>query len=346
LVPVSRRAVVVGTAVGLVLLAGVLVGASLAVDGGTDSPMSSDVEAEPLLVPVTASERSVAVGVGVTVVDEPGQEVISGRAGTVTGVAATVGDTLESGDILARVDDRPIVGMVTSSPLWRDLSESDTGPDVKRLQKFLRQVDRYEGPVNGTFGAATRRAVAAFNASVGRRDLGGRFSLETVAWLGPESLTVSEVSARPGQAVAVGAALLRGPDRPVAIAVAEPVGGVPGDDGGHELVVGDVRAPYVAGSGTVTDPDDVAALAGAVGSTGEGIGQVVSAVPRTVLVVPSSAVVVDAAGTTCVFTDVDGPGTVVAPTGGGLATVELQPDVGVSEVLANPHQVRSEVSCS
>jgi peptidoglycan hydrolase-like protein with peptidoglycan-binding domain len=336
----------VGTAVALVLLSAGLVGASLLVDDGTDSPMSSDVQAEPLLVPVTASERAVSVGVGVTVVDEPGQEVLCGRAGTVTGVAATVGDTLESGDILARVDDRPIVGMVATSPLWRDLSESDTGPDVKRLQKFLRQVDRYDGPVNGTFGAATRRAVAAFNASIGRRDLGGRFSLETVAWLGPEPLRVSEVAARPGQAVAVGAALLRGPDRPVAITVAEPVGGVPAEDGGHELVVGDVRAPYVAGSGTVTNSDDVAAVAVALGSTGEGIGEVVSAAPRTVLVVPSSAVVVDADGATCVFTDVDGPGIVVEPSGGGLAVVELQPDVALRDVLANPLQVRSEVSCS
>jgi peptidoglycan hydrolase-like protein with peptidoglycan-binding domain len=336
----------VGTAVGLVLLAAGLVGASLAMDDGTDSPMSSAVQAEPLLVPVTASERSISVGVGVTVVDEPGQEVLSGRAGTVTGVAAALGDTLESGARLATVGDRPIVGMVAASPLWRDLSRSDTGPDVKRLQRFLREVDRYDGPVNGTFGQATRTAVAAFNASIGRRDLGGRFSLETVAWLGPEPLTVSEVSARPGQAVDVGTALLRGPDHPIAITVAEPVGGVPADDGGHELVVGDIRAPYVAGSGTVTDPDAVAALAGAVGATGEGIGQVVSAVPREVLVVPSSAVVVDPAGTTCVFTDVDGPGTVVEPIGGGLATVELEPDVPVSEVLANPHQVRSEVSCS
>ena len=342
----SRGAVVAGSAVGLVLLAGAMVGASLAVDDGTASPMSSDVRVEPLLVPVTTSERSVSVGVGVTVAEEPGHEVLSGRGGTVTGVAATVGDTLDSGEVLGTIDDRKIVGMVATSPLWRDLSESDAGPDVARLQTFLREIKLYEGPVNGKFGPATRTAVAAFNASVGRKDLGGRFSRGTVAWLGPEPLTVSEVAARPGQVVGVGAALVRGPDRAAAVTVAEPVGGVPADEGGYELVVGDVRAPYEAGSGTVTDPDAVAALAGAVGATGEGIGDVVSAVPRKVLVVPSSAVVVDADGATCVFTDVAGPGTVVEPTGGGLATVELPPDVPVSEMLANPHQVRSEISCS
>lgn len=341
----SRRAVV-SSVVGLVLLAGALVSAALALDDGTDSPMSSDVQAAPLLVPATTSERSVSAGVGVTVVEEPGHEVVSGRGGTVTGVAATVGDTLGSGAILGTVDDRPIVGMVATSPLWRDLSEGDAGTDVARLQTFLREVGLYTGPEDGKFGRTTRTAVAAFNTNVGRKDLGGAFSVGTVAWLGPVPLTVTEVSARPGQVVGVSAPLLRGPDRPVALTVAEPVGGVPADDGGHELVVGDIRASYVAGSGTVTDPDAVAAVAAALGSTGEGVGDVVSAVPRQVLVVPSSAVVVGADGDTCVFTDLDGPGTVVEPTGGGLATVELRPDTLVSEVLANPHEVRSEVSCS
>lgn len=342
----SRRAVVAGGAVGLVLLAGALVGAAVAVDDATDSPMSSDVEAGPLLVPVTTSERSVSVGVGLAVVEEPGPEVVSGRGGTVTGVAAAVGDTLGSGAILGTVDDRPIVGMVATSPLWRDLSEGDAGADVARLQAFLREVGLYAGPEDGKFGRATRTAVVAFNADAGRKDLGGTFSLETVAWLGPAPLTVTQVSARPGQVVGVSTPLLRGPDRPVALTVAEPVGGVPADDGGYELVVGDIRAPYVAGSGTITDPDAVAAVAAAVGSTREGVGDVVSAVPRQVLVVPSSAVVVDAEGTTCVFTNLDGPATLVEPTGGGLATVELRPDVPVVEVLANPYEVRSEVSCS
>ena len=41
---VSRGAVVAGSAVGLVLFAGAMVGASLAVDDGTASPMSSDVQ--------------------------------------------------------------------------------------------------------------------------------------------------------------------------------------------------------------------------------------------------------------------------------------------------------------
>ena len=108
-----------------------------------------------------------------TVVEEPGHEVLSGRGGTVTGVAATVGDTLDSGEVLGTIDDRKIVGMVATSPLWRDLSESDAGPDVARLQTFLREIKLYEGPVNGKFGPATRTAVAAFNASVGPRTLAG-----------------------------------------------------------------------------------------------------------------------------------------------------------------------------
>ena len=343
--PVSRRAVASG-AVALVVIAGALVSTAWALDDRTGSPMSSDVPAEPLMVPATSSERSVTVGVGVAVVEEPGLEVTSSRGGTVTGVGVSVGDTLASGAVIGTVDDRPVVGMVAPAPLWRDLSEADTGPDVARLQTFLRELGLYSGPEDGTFGRSTRTAVAAFNTEVGRKDLGGAFSTGTVAWLGDAPLTVVEVVVRPGDVVGAGTPLLRGPARPVALTVAEPVGGVPADDGGFALVVGDVRAPYVPGSGAVTDPVAVAAVTEVLGSTGEGVGDVVSAVPRRVLVVPSSAVVVDSDGVTCVFTDAHGRGTVVEPTGGGLATVELAPDTTVSEVLANPHEVRPEVTCS
>ena len=36
------------------------------------------------------------------------------------------------------------------------MSEGDAGPDVERLQTFLRDVELYAGPVNGQFGSATR----------------------------------------------------------------------------------------------------------------------------------------------------------------------------------------------
>jgi peptidoglycan hydrolase-like protein with peptidoglycan-binding domain len=62
--------------------------------------------------------------------------VASPTSGTVTAVAET-GATIGRGDVIARVDDRPVVALIGSTPMWRDLRDGDEGDDVRQLETNL-----------------------------------------------------------------------------------------------------------------------------------------------------------------------------------------------------------------
>ncbi len=340
----ARRPVTAAVAAAVLLFTGGVVGAAWWADTRTTSPLSGDTSPSPLVVPATRTERTESVGVGVKVAKQEGYAVPSPATGTVTGAPVSVGDTVRSGDAVADIDDLPIVGMVGDAPLWRDLVRGDTGPDVKRLQAYLRDLGLLSAAPDGTFGPATAAAVHRFNTRFGRASQGSNFSLSSVTWVGDEPLTVAEVPAHPGQQVSVGQPLVAGPSRDTAIEVSEPAGGLP-IDGSYNLVVGDVRTPYTPGSGTVTDPSAVAGIAKQLGTSGEGAGQVVSASTTSGLSVPASAVVQDASGAMCVFTSTTSAPVRVSPVGGDLAATLLPPDTSITEVLANPYEARADTSC-
>jgi peptidoglycan hydrolase-like protein with peptidoglycan-binding domain len=72
--------------------------------------------------------------------------------GTVTALPAP-GSVLGPGDVLCRVDDRPVVLFAGAVPAYRPLRSGDRGPDVKQLEEGLRTLgfggftpdDRYTG---------------------------------------------------------------------------------------------------------------------------------------------------------------------------------------------------------
>jgi len=333
-----------GVAAVLLLVTGGVIGAAWWADARATSPLSSDTRPSPLVVPVTRTEHTVSIGVGVKVSRRDGDSVASPAAGTVTRVAAAVGDTLKTGTVVASIDDLPIVAMVGAAPLWRDLVLGDNGPDVKRLQAFLGDLGLLTPAPDGRFGPDTAAAVRAFNKTVGREKLGAAFALSSVVWVGKELLTVAGVSAREGDVVAAGQTLVTGPSTDTAIEVSEPAGGVP-IVGMYDLVVGDTRTPYIPGSGAVTDRSAVSAIAALLGTTGEGAGRIVSTSKTSALSVPASAVVQDASGATCVFTDTVSAPVDVTPVGGDLATTLLPADTPINEVLANPYETRTDTSC-
>ncbi len=328
----------------LALLAVVAVLVAWWVQTSTGSPLTSDAAPGPLIVPVERTERTARFGVGVSVEYEEGTPVTVAVSGMVTEVLVRTGDVLDSGDVIATVNDVPVLAMVAAAPLWRDLAPASVGDDVARLQRFLADLGLYDGAVDGRYGAATARAVTQFNDAHGRHASGGRFVVGSVAWVGDAPLEVAAVDVAVGGAVGVGDPLVAGPRRATGIVIAEPTGGIPAG-GQFNLVVGTAATPYPPGSGLVTDPDAVATIAASLGTTGEGAGQVISAETETVLAVPASAVVVDQSGTSCVFEDVDGVPVAVQVLGGTLATAELPPETPVSRVLANPLQTRAETSC-
>lgn len=334
---------------GVLALVGVAgVGAAVVVDRATDSPMTSAVPVEPFVLPVERAERREAVGVGVTVAQTQGAEVLGNAVGVVTRVLVEAGGVVGSGSVVMEVQDSPVVAMASSAPLWRDLSLGATGSDVRRLQEFLTGLSLFDGEVDGRFGEDTRRAVVALQEQAGLDGPRGVLRLEQVVWIGEgRDLPVAEVLVQPGQAVSAGSPVFRAPDVPAAVMVSEPSGGLGLSATQVELVVGERSASYEPGSGQVQDPAFVQAVAQALGPGGEGIGQVRAAATEEVLVIPSSAVVVDTSGATCVFPDATAAPVPVEPVGGGLAATELPADTPLSTVLANPREVRGDdASCS
>lgn len=338
----TGRAAVISAA--LVVTLGLAGGAAWWAETRTASPLTSSVPPAPLIAPASAGESIARYGVGVTARYAEGFAAVFRGAGTVTGVATSVGATLDSGDPVLAVDDVVAVAMVAEAPLWRDLASGDEGDDVARLQIFLHELGFYAGDADGTFGPATGRAVEAFNGDHEREALGGTFAASSVVWVGHAPLEVASIAATVGSDIGLDPAVVAGPRRATAIVVAEPTGGIP-SRGAYVLQVGDVSAPYVPGSGEVSEPTAVSSMTALLGTTGEGAGQVLSAFPEAVLRVPASAVVIDASGASCVFVGVGRPPVPVTVLGGTLSSAELNPDAPVSEVLVNPLQVLEEPTC-
>jgi peptidoglycan hydrolase-like protein with peptidoglycan-binding domain len=103
-----------------------------------------------------------------------GSTISSPAAGTITAIAAP-GDTVGRGDVIARIDERPVVVLLGSTPMWRDLVVGDEGDDVLQLETNLSALGfDPDGAVtiDGVFTSATSVMVDAWQASLGVEETG------------------------------------------------------------------------------------------------------------------------------------------------------------------------------
>jgi hypothetical protein len=82
---------------------------------------------------------------------------------------------LESGKQVVAVSGSGLLGLATSTPLWRDLHVGDQGPDVQSLADELVQL----GKISASGSTMTRAMVTAFNALA--KDAGLPVTPETVS---------------------------------------------------------------------------------------------------------------------------------------------------------------------
>lgn len=307
------------------------------------SPLEQDAAAEPVIVAVGQAIRDRATPVAVELALAEPRRVEAAGSGVLTELRVEPGDRVESGAVVVAVDDQPWLAFAAPAPLWRDLRLGMSGDDVERVQDFLAELGLSTGSVRGTVTQATVSGFRALNERLGLGRSEVTLHRSTLLWIGPGPLTVGEVLAQPGDIVAPGTPLLTGPAEPAKITVTEPEARLP--DGEYVLVVGDTAVPYQLGSGAVSEPADVAALAEALGNRESGSGTLRLAEPAQVGTLPASAVITDANGRTCIFESVDGPPISVEPIGGSLSVVDVPVDWVGRTVLANPRQVRAELSC-
>lgn len=243
--------------------------------------------------PVSSQSYDDARPVSATAAADPATELTLSDAGRVTRTDCSPGGQFVSGTSPLTVEDRPVVALATSMPLWRNLRPGDRGDDVRSLQEELARLG-YDLLPDGDYGANTRAAVIELFSRVGVAKPDGTLSTARVLWLPSAKVTIAECPAPLGATVGSGpiakttatlASLHVSMDESVAV------------PGARVLRYRDNSAP-VAADGTVTDSTFLAAVAAgaeyqsASAEAGQGVSLTLEyalAEPLQVAVVPPGA---------------------------------------------------------
>ena len=152
--------------VGAVILAIALVAGTWAAASRFQSPAQRDAAAsapppQPVVVAVERGDlverttvMSQAVAEGATDIPLP----LSSGVSVVTRQGVDAGGQLASGGVAAWVNDRPVIALRGSFPLFRDVGPGDTGDDVRLVQQALADLG-YGIAVDGDFGSFTAECV-------------------------------------------------------------------------------------------------------------------------------------------------------------------------------------------
>lgn len=137
--------------------------------------------------------------------------VINRAQGTYTKLPA-VGQVIRQGQVLYRVNDRPVVLLHGSTPAYRTLAAGASGPDVAELNAdlvALGYTTRAQlSPKSATFGPATTTAVEKLQAALGVTQ-NGTLTLGQVVFE-PSAVRVTSLSAQLGGSTRAGETVMQG----------------------------------------------------------------------------------------------------------------------------------------
>ncbi|PYY45968.1 hypothetical protein DEJ03_08665 [Curtobacterium sp. MCLR17_043] len=246
--------------------------------------------------------------------------VVTSRSGTVTTSTCSTGAPVRSGDVLARVDGRPVIALASDEPLWRDLELGDRGADVTGLQRELTRLGAGLS-IDGILGRGTLRAAQQFlvDRGVDRDDLPDDIvPRDPFAWVPAAENAVLACVAVVGAVVGADGVLVELPAELRGARIeALPVDPAPGE---RVLRIGNVDVPTDA-AGVVSSPTALAAITAlpeyaATVASADGAPTVAAtwtlSRPRTVQVVPPTA-----------LWDLEGDRACVQPTTGRSLRVEV-----------------------
>jgi peptidoglycan hydrolase-like protein with peptidoglycan-binding domain len=112
---------------------------------------------------------------------------------------APVGTAVSRGEPLFRVNELPVIALYGPVPMYRTLEEGIQGTDVRQLQENLAELGYSGISVNGTYTAATARAVRAWQADLGLPET-GTVEPGQVAFI-PGAMRIAEHTALVGDAL-------------------------------------------------------------------------------------------------------------------------------------------------
>jgi peptidoglycan hydrolase-like protein with peptidoglycan-binding domain len=158
--------------------------------------------ANPALPPATAAVTRTTLVETKTVAGTLGYgdpvPVNAASTGTLTWIAP-VGSTVKRGEPLFKEDQRPVIVLYGSLPLYRPLRDGVRGADVRELERNLSDLGYGGLTVDATYSSATAAAVRSFQADVGMARTG---TVEpSQALLTPGPVRIAAHAARVGDAL-------------------------------------------------------------------------------------------------------------------------------------------------
>jgi hypothetical protein len=135
--------------------------------------------------------------------------VINRARGTYTMLRSS-GDNVDCGDVVYRVNDKPVLLLCGSTPAYRSLSAGDRGPDVAELNANLVRlgyaIRAQLDPSSDSFSSETASALAMLQSTLGEQQTGS-LDLGQAVFL-PERVRVATVTAELGATAEPGAHVL------------------------------------------------------------------------------------------------------------------------------------------
>lgn len=272
----------------------------------SDSLDEVNVPPAPVVVqPEMTQITDERVAIGRLVWSEPDALLAPAWNGVVTAVHVTPGAIVQNGDPVLAINGVTRVAVHAAQPFWRGIEQGDQGEDVEEAQRFLASQGLYSGPIDGQFGRATATATTAWKASLGIREADGTFDPSLIVWLSSDRLQVATTFVRVGSpAPAQGSELAAGPpvlemvelltsrDQPIDL-------DRPGDwefiYAGRLFAIDDVEPAQLANRGL----KELSALLAAEQPAVEGVVRRVET--EAALMIPSTAVMTNVDGETCVW---------------------------------------------
>jgi hypothetical protein len=204
-----RRRRVIASLVVMVLAVGTALAAWSSGRGGGQANDGIDKGTSTSLATVTRGSLSSRTSVNGTLTYAGSHSVVNQATGTLTALPA-VGDVIEPGEVLYRVDGDPVVLLQGNVPAYRTLVQGLSGPDVRQLNADLVDL-RYAtkaalGPASDRFGSQTSRALRKLQARLGLEST-GVLLLGQAVFL-PSRVRITEVSATSGTPAEQGVPIL------------------------------------------------------------------------------------------------------------------------------------------
>jgi hypothetical protein len=181
----------------VVILSGAVAGLALAWGSASKEPA-----ANPALPPATAKVARTTLVETKTVSGSlsygDAVPVSAAQTGTLTWIAPE-GATVKRGEPLFKLDERPVVALYGSLPLYRMLRAGVKGADVKQFEENLSKLGFTGFAVDDTYTAATAQATRSWQADLGLTKMGAVEPGQLVVT--PGAVRVAEHTARVGDQI-------------------------------------------------------------------------------------------------------------------------------------------------